>query len=564
MAEGSGWSAEFAKLLVDLPGIHGGGSITFGLSDDALRFLDVHVTGASRTLETGSGVSTLLFAAKGAAHTCVTPSGDEIRRLKSHCGARGTPVDRIRFLEAFSQVALPALANDGPLDLVLIDGGHGFPVPFIDWYLTAPRVRLNGLVIVDDTHLWTGEVLRDFLKAEPEWRVEAEFIRSTAFRKIGERVEKEWNEQPYVLERSDAPGNPRRQGPVGYAPPRPARGVGEALPVESQGQVEYVAAPTTLMPSAEGELSDPASDLTRQFDYQRLVKEEKEHFHDIEVTEDLKEGGIHASTAWQHYWKGVGQVISGSTCSNIPQVLSQRHAGTGRKVEVLSLGSGYCGNELEMARGMRVPYRITCTDINPVLFERARAVAEADRLSLEFAEADLNFLKVEAGRYDLIFAHASLHHVINVERLFDQMTRGLAPGGLLHLVEVVGKNRKLIWDESERYANALLDLLPAAVTGGLRLEVKADESAMEGVRQEAIADCLYRSFRPVFEHWHGAFMRFICTHPELAQRFDPGDPERRRYLDFLIGADDHAVRSGILRPLEIWGVYESLPPTGAG
>ena len=564
MAGQSGWSPEFAKLLVDVPGIHGSGSITFGLSDDALRFLDAHVSGESRTLETGAGVSTLLFAAKGAAHTCVTPSGDEIRRLRSHCEARGTPVDRIRFLEAFSQVALPTLANDGPLDLVLIDGGHGFPVPFIDWYLTAPRVRLNGLVIVDDTQLWTGEILRDFLKAEPEWRVEAEFIRGTAFRKIGERVEKEWNEQPYVLERSDAPGYPRRMGPVSYAPPRPAQRADVASEAGDQGQEATLAAPVTRTGTPGPASSDLAPDLTRQFDYQRLVQEEKEHFHHIEVTEDLKEGGIHASTAWQHYWKGVGQIISGSTYSSIPQVLSQRHAGTGRTVEILSLGSGYCGNELEMARGMRVPYRITCTDLNPALFERARAVADTERLSLAFEEADLNFLKVKPQGYDLIFAHASLHHVINVEQLFEQMVQGLAPGGLLHLVEVVGKNRKLIWDESERYANALLDLLPASVTSGLRLDVKEDESAMEGVRQEAIAECLYRSFRPVFEHWHGAFMRFICTHPDLAPRLDPRDPELRRYLDFLIGADDHAVRSGILRPLEIWGVYEPLRSTGAG
>jgi SAM-dependent methyltransferase len=213
---------------------------------------------------------------------------------------------------------------------------------------------------------------------------------------------------------------------------------------------------------------------------------------------------------------------------------------------------------------MRVPYRITCTDLNPALFEKARAAAKAENLALEFAEADLNFIDVAPGRYDLIFAHASLHHVINVERLFEQMTRGLAPRGLLHLVEVVGKNRKLIWDESERYANALLELLPAEVTGGIRLDVKEDESAMEGVRQEAIGTCLRSSFRPVFEHWHGAFMRFICTHPDLAPRFDPGNPERRRYLDFLIEADDHAVRSGVLRPLEVWGVYEPVTSGDGG
>jgi predicted O-methyltransferase YrrM len=537
-------------MLLNLPGIHGQGAITYGLSDDALRFLDAQVTRESRTLETGAGVSTLLFAAKGATHTCITPSGDEIARLTAHCKAKGASLERVRFIEAFSQVALPGLVKDGPLDLVLIDGGHGFPVPFVDWYLTAPRIRINGLLIVDDTQLWTGEVLRDFLKAEPEWRVEAEFVRGTAFRKVGGCVEKEWNEQPYVLERSDVPGQPRSKAPRG--------------PVAARVEPAGGANPAPAGAPGSRSASAPAEDLTRQFDYQRLVEEEKTHYSEIEVTETLKEGGVHASNAWQHYWVGVGKVIAGGAFANIPQALSRRRAGSARRVEILSLGSGYCGNELDLARGMRVPYRITCTDLNPALFEKARAVATAEQLSLEFAEADLNFIEVAAGRYDLIFAHASLHHVINVERLFDQMARGLAPGGMLHLVEVVGKNRKLIWDESERYANALLELLPAEITGGIRLDVKEDESAMEGVRQEAIGACLRRSFRPVFEHWHGAFMRFICTHPDLAPRFDPGNPERRRYLDFLIEADDQAVRSGVLRPLEVWGVYEPVTSDDGG
>ena len=296
-------------------------------------------------------------------------------------------------------------------------------------------------------------------------------------------------------------------------------------------------------------------DLTKQYDYGRLIEEEKDHYSRIEVTSDLKEGGVHASSAWQHYWEGVARIIGPTDFGDLAGYVSRRFASLQRPIEVLSLGSGYAGNELALARGMRHPYRIRCTDINEVLFERARAVAREERLCLEFGTADLNFLALDPGRFDLIFAHAVIHHVINVEHLFSQLVQGLSPEGVLHLVDVVGKNRKLIWDESERFANALLDLLPTGLVGGVRLAVREEDAGMEGIRQEEILPHLRSSFVPLFEHRHGAFMRFICTHPQLGAALDPRDARARQYLDFLIESDDCAVRHGVLRPLEIWGVY---------
>jgi hypothetical protein len=61
---------------------------------------------------------------------------------------------------------------------------------------------LGGVVIVDDTQIWTGGVLKDFLSSDPDWELEICFERGVAFRKVNEYREKEWNEQPYVLSRS--------------------------------------------------------------------------------------------------------------------------------------------------------------------------------------------------------------------------------------------------------------------------------------------------------------------------------------------------------------------------
>ena len=75
-------------------------------------------------------------------------------------------------------------------------------MPFADWLYCAPRLAVGGVLVVDDTHLWTGAVLRDFLAEDPDWRLEALFPHGAAFRKIKAFRNKEWNEQPYVLKRS--------------------------------------------------------------------------------------------------------------------------------------------------------------------------------------------------------------------------------------------------------------------------------------------------------------------------------------------------------------------------
>jgi Methyltransferase domain len=229
-----------------------------------------------------------------------------------------------------------------------------------------------------------------------------------------------------------------------------------------------------------------------------------------------------------------------------------------RPLEILSLASGYCGHEIDIARQMTRPYKLTCTELIEPIFEKARAVAKTEGLAINFDTVDLNFITIEPERYDLIFAHAAIHHVINLEHLFEQIKWGLSPMGILFLGEVVGKNRKLIWDENERYANALLDLIPDRVTRGVRIATPEDLGGMEGIRQEDILPLLREHFSTVFEYRHGAFIRFICTHSELGPAFDPQHSETRRYLDFLIESDDCSVRSGILRPLEIWGAYKPI------
>jgi predicted O-methyltransferase YrrM len=169
-----------------------------------LEFLDEHVTADSRTLETGAGLSTALFAAKGAEHTCVVPFTSEIERLQTWAADAGVSMDRVTFHRGPSDEVLPTL-EDTPLDLVLVDGGHGFPIPFIDWWYAGRRLRVGGLLVIDDTQLWTGRVLTGFLGEQPGWeQVERLPMRSAMFRRTSAEPDglQEWGDQPFVVRRS--------------------------------------------------------------------------------------------------------------------------------------------------------------------------------------------------------------------------------------------------------------------------------------------------------------------------------------------------------------------------
>lgn len=198
-----------AALLADPPLLHEddeGRATSWQLSDEALDFIDSTVGQGWKTLETGEGVSTLLFAIKGADHVCVSPNTPAIERIRKFAVDHAISMQQVSFEADFSDRVLPTLGV-GSLDLILIDGGHGFPIPYIDWYYSAPALRVGGLLLLDDTQLWTVDLLTRFLKEEPEWQIRPNAgPRTSVFVKVAEVTPKEWNQQKYVVRMTQTAG----------------------------------------------------------------------------------------------------------------------------------------------------------------------------------------------------------------------------------------------------------------------------------------------------------------------------------------------------------------------
>lgn len=192
------------SILAEPPLVHADGSLIWGLSEDVLRYLDDTLQPGAKTLETGAGLSTLLFALKSSEHTCIVPSEQEIERIRAYCLKKDISLDNVTFIADYSQNVVPTLSR-ADLDLVLIDGGHGYPIPAIDWFYTAPMLKTGGVVIVDDVQIWTGAVLKQFLALEETWELAGNFTQSAAYRKVGQDYAREWKYQPYVTQKSKLP-----------------------------------------------------------------------------------------------------------------------------------------------------------------------------------------------------------------------------------------------------------------------------------------------------------------------------------------------------------------------
>ena len=152
------------------PSLHGERQF-WGLAWEALEWLEENVRPGMATLETGAGASTMVFAAGGAEHHAVTPAADEERRIRDACAARGIDDTRVTFHIGRSQDLLPTL--DGPpLDLVLLDGAHGFPYPILDWWYLAPRIKVGGRMLLDDAYLPAVATIVDYARAADAWALE--------------------------------------------------------------------------------------------------------------------------------------------------------------------------------------------------------------------------------------------------------------------------------------------------------------------------------------------------------------------------------------------------------
>lgn len=186
------------RLIKDNPQFHyyKGAFTSWAIHPETLRFLYGLLAPGMTTLETGCGQTTVVFSLAGTKHICIATDQGEIERVQHYCAGLGLGKN-ITFIMKSSDRVLPHEEQiPSELDHVFIDGAHGFPAPIIDWHYTAYKLKLGGIVSVDDFKMPSVKILYDFLCAEEEWELIRVLQNTAFFRKLKEpRDINDWSGQ---------------------------------------------------------------------------------------------------------------------------------------------------------------------------------------------------------------------------------------------------------------------------------------------------------------------------------------------------------------------------------
>ena len=135
-----------------------------------------------------------------------------------------------------------------------------------------------------------------------------------------------------------------------------------------------------------------------------------------------------ASRSYDSKWgidfaeKGAQQVLC-----KMRKALGQPLRPMGRGLEI-GAGTGYFSLNL-LRQGILSD--VTCTDVSPGMLEALSESADRLHLDVDTAVCDAENLPFENDSFDVVFGHAVLHHIPDLERAFSEFRRVLKPGGLV-------------------------------------------------------------------------------------------------------------------------------------
>ncbi len=147
------------------------------------------------------------------------------------------------------------------------------------------------------------------------------------------------------------------------------------------------------------------------------IKDVNTRYHDAAADEyDAKWGIDFGATGQQQVRLKLAKALGG---------LEGRSFGDG-----LEIGSGTGYFSLNLLQ-LGVIERLTATDISPGMLERLAATAAALGLEARTVATEAEELPFEDESFDLVFGHAVLHHIPDLERAFAEFRRVLRPGGVV-------------------------------------------------------------------------------------------------------------------------------------
>lgn len=239
---------------------------------------------------------------------------------------------------------------------------------------------------------------------------------------------------------------------------------------------------------------------------------------------------------------------------------------------ILSIGCGDGDLEVELAQSLRnrgvEDFHFEGVDISPVLIKRFNdkiVAAGLDRYVFPRVE-DVNKVS-RPEKYDLIIANHCLHHIVELERVFDFVENSLNDSGLFVTSDMIGRNGHMRWPETAAVLQAIWPLLSKKQRFHHQLLRPTEErfvdfdcsgEGFEGIRAQDILPLILKKFHP---HKFFAFGGFadVLVDRGFGPGFDVSNEWDREFILAMGKLNDMMLDAGMLKPTSMMAYFSKNP-----
>jgi ubiquinone/menaquinone biosynthesis C-methylase UbiE len=147
------------------------------------------------------------------------------------------------------------------------------------------------------------------------------------------------------------------------------------------------------------------------------IKDVNTRYHDAAAHEyDAKWGIDFGETGQEQVRQKLVKALGGKKRASFPEALE------------IGSGTGYFSLNLVQLGAIE---KLTATDISPGMLSQLSATAEGLGLEVKTVRTEAEVLPFADESFDLVFGHAVLHHIPDLDKAFAEFRRVLRPGGAI-------------------------------------------------------------------------------------------------------------------------------------
>jgi SAM-dependent methyltransferase len=242
------------------------------------------------------------------------------------------------------------------------------------------------------------------------------------------------------------------------------------------------------------------------------------------------------------------------------------------QIKFVSIGSGDCNSEVEITEyllslGHR-NFSFICLEVSDTLIREAKSKVRAKGL-----DSHVHVINFDVNRETLDFpvhgfmAHHSLHHIMELERLFSMIDACLDPSGCFLTMDMIGRNGHMRWPETLGFIDALWNVIDDSKKFSHQFReyhpkfVNHDCSneGFEGIRAQDIMPLLVSRFS--FTHFcavGGLIDIFIDRN--YGPNFNVTNPIDICFIDFVEELNSNLIKLGFVKPTMLYAAMTKKDP----